>query len=90
MHAYYATDADVDNDLFFVIGRVDRTRADDRHLARTETAIRDQLSDRKPVMVELGLDALSFVSYTDRRLPMDSTQRFGIDEFEATLPHDSC
>jgi hypothetical protein len=86
MHAYYTTDEDVDNDLFFVIGSVDRTKVSEDQLEKTETTIRARLSVLKPVIVQLGLHALSFVAYTDRRLPKASTRQFNLDEFDATLP----
>jgi hypothetical protein len=79
LHKYHAHDTDEDNDAYFVVGRV---VLDPTDAARREAAlrkVRDLLSRRAPVEIEIDQQDLAFVSYVDTRLPRDSSEFLTLD-----------
>jgi hypothetical protein len=71
LHKYHASPEAVDNDLFFVLGRVVGGGAATRAgLAGVEEGLRALLSDRSPVDFELNRECLRLVAYSDAALPV--------------------
>lgn len=68
LHKYHATPDALDNDLFFVLGKFARERADAALCAEVEAAVRDWLSQH-PLELELGRSDLQLVHYLDPSLP---------------------
>ena len=85
LHKYHAFESDVDNDFYFVLGRVDRTRATQDAIVEAEMAMREQLANREPVIVDLDTRHLAVVAYDDATLPLESSRAFGLREAEDRL-----
>ncbi len=80
MHKYHAQPADVDNDLFMVIGQIDHGMANRELLDAAQSRLRSLLSEQRPVDIELGIANLAIVGYRDTRLPPSSCLRYTIEE----------
>ena len=76
LHKYHATDFDVDDDFYFVLGRVDARAVDASALGNTEAAMREQLAASEPIIVELGPQDLAVVAYEDPTLAPKSSRAF--------------
>ena len=73
LHKWQRRPNDVDNDFFFVLGRLTgAVPAEARQAA--ENDLRDQLSRREPLLLSLSRDSLSFVAYRDSQLPLASSR----------------
>jgi len=76
LHKYHADpERDADNDLFMVLGRIDRGRARTTEVAGVELEVRELLA-RTPTRVDVDREALSLVAYTDPTLPESACQRW--------------
>lgn len=82
LHKYHARDTDVDDDLFLVVGSLQRQN---QHLANAETALRDFMAHMPPVQVPLDLDALSLVQYENPQLPLGNVVRWSLDQARLNL-----
>jgi hypothetical protein len=69
LHAHHRTTADQDNDLYFRVGLIDSKRVDPAEIGELERQMRQELSRRPPLVMELTLADLSIVAYKDRTLP---------------------
>lgn len=78
LHKYHATDTDVDDDFYFVLGKVDTEEVEAIALADAELAMREQLATREPVIFELGPEDFSVVAYEDPMLPLESSRAFAL------------
>lgn len=78
LHKYHATNTDVDDDFYFVLGRVDAAGVEAIALANAELAMREQLAAREPVILELGPEDFSVVAYEDPALPLESSCAFAL------------
>lgn len=74
LHAYHASEADRDNDLFFRIGLIDRDAVSDEAVYDLEQRIRRYMSGEPPLILRIGLDDLHIALYEDERLPLDTTR----------------
>lgn len=72
LHKYHATPEASDNDFFFVLGRVDRSRLDEATLAAIADELRDLMA-RAPLELLVEPEDLTMVSYVDPSLPLDSS-----------------
>jgi hypothetical protein len=77
LHKYHARETDIDDDLFLVLGRVDRS-AHSVDVDAAQSTIRGLLSLADPVLFELDLPWLSMVRYSDPSLPRQSTQQVSL------------
>lgn len=76
LHKYHANPArDADNDLFLVLGRLDRSRPPAADVAAGELEARELLA-RTPTWVAIDRGALTLVAYSDARLPEGACQRW--------------
>ena len=81
LHKYHARDTDIDDDLFLVIGSLQRQDDPaDRHFETAEEALRELMASMPPVRVQLDVDALSLVQYQDPQLPLLNSVRRTLDE----------
>jgi hypothetical protein len=79
LHGYHQTLTAVDNDLFFRIGLVDRTRTSSGVVNRVVQKLRDTLAGiLAPVISQVTLNDLFVASYEDDKLPMASTQAWSL------------
>jgi hypothetical protein len=79
-HKWHTAAADVDNDCFFVLGRLDRDVIDGRVLEATAEAIRADLAATSHAIIDIDRDMLSFVGYLDSALPRATSRRYALDE----------
>ena len=85
LHKYHGSEGEVDNDFFFVLGQIERRERDHAAISKFQDKIRKYLSESKPVDLDLGLDALSFVAYEETTLAPDRACQFSLDDI-ATDP----
>jgi hypothetical protein len=83
LHKWHRKADDVDNDFFFVLGRLDGVLSEERRWA-TEQELREQLGRREPFLLPINRDALSFVAYRDPQLPLASSRIFRIASADLT------
>lgn len=68
LHKYHADADDHDNDLFLVLGRIDRSQPLGVHPEAVEVEVREWLA-RTPTSVAVDREALTLVAYSDPGLP---------------------
>jgi hypothetical protein len=73
LHKWHRCADDVDNDYFFVLGRINGAMPEELRLA-TENKLREQLSRRERLLLPIDRDALSFVAYREPQLPLASSR----------------
>ena len=76
-------EGEVDNDFYFVVGRVAST-LDEAMRQATELRIRDLIASSPPLLLRLTPQDLQFVSYTDRRLLRDDARVFPLKDTATT------
>lgn len=85
LHKYHALPADIDNDFFLVLGRINRDRVSDQVLREAQEQMRSYLGQR-PFFVPIDRNSLKLVAYDDTRLPWGSCSTFTLEEAEAVIP----
>lgn len=83
LHKYHRIDNDLDNDFFFVLGRVERNLVSEGQIQDTQHAMREKLAMREPVLVSVGREVLSFALYEDPQLPLGSTTSIPLTRAQA-------
>ncbi|HEY6723272.1 MAG TPA: hypothetical protein VI197_04545 [Polyangiaceae bacterium] len=79
LHKYHADPArDADNDLFLVLGQLDRSRLLATDITAVEREAREFLA-RTPTWVDIDRDALALVAYSDPRLPEAESQSWNAE-----------
>lgn len=78
LHAYHASETDVDNDFYLRLGQVNIDGLNEILARELNHKVRIWLS-QSPLMVDLVLHDLVVASYQDEMLPMRSTRQFSID-----------
>lgn len=76
LHRYHKSPNDIDNDYYFVIGRIDRASEEHTFVQEVEESIRDSLSKIQPLVISIEKGQCSIVNYTDTRLPLITTSSF--------------
>lgn len=84
LHTYHRVDTDIDNDFYFRIGLVPHLPLDDPHREQVEQAMRQFLSARKPVILDVTLSDVFIVSFEDNRLLPSSVQIWPISNTQVT------
>lgn len=84
LHKYHASEGEVDNDFFFVLGQIERRERNHAVASKVQGTIRDYLS-ANPVDFVCGAEALSLVAYEETTLAPGRTRQFSLDEI-ATDP----
>jgi hypothetical protein len=77
LHKYHGSPSDVDNDLFFALGRVEEITESERELA--QSSVRELLAKRDPIHVTLSDTQVSLVAYDDPQLPRSSSEQISIE-----------
>ena len=78
-HKRHDTEVDIDNDFYFVLGRIDRRVVTDKQVIAVEDNLRQLLVATDPITIEMGRSSLSIVGYLDKQLPMTTSCAFPID-----------
>jgi hypothetical protein len=81
LHKEHPTTHAVDDDYYFVLGRVDRRFANDTLLEDAAESIRGLLAS-EVTPITLSRNALSIVAYFDTQLPLGTSCRFSVTDGE--------
>ncbi len=83
LHKFHKCSEDIDNDFFFVIGRVDRSPQENEFdIQEAEYVLRAHLADLHPLSVQMGLAQLLVVGYLDKQLPLATSCWFKVDDLQ--------
>lgn len=82
VHKWHKQPADVDNDFFFVLGRVERSSISETQVRAVEEEIRVLLASLKDTIFPVDRDTLSIVGYVDAQLPTATSLAFAINDPE--------
>jgi hypothetical protein len=80
LHKWHKTESDIDDDLFFVLGRVNRESASDATIANAETHMRQFMTNANPITVNVNRSSLRIVCYVDTQLPLSTSHAHAIDD----------
>jgi hypothetical protein len=82
LHKYHQGEADVDNDLFMVLGRLRCERISPEEYTSVESCMRELLSSRQPLDFTIGVKTLSVVAYDDRSLPTSLSRMYPLSAIQ--------
>lgn len=85
LHKYHWNETDVDNDLFLVLGRVERKFVSEEKAETMQGALRQLLADQEPLDLEIRSEDISVVAYMDTQLPTASSVRYSLSEALASV-----
>lgn len=85
LHKYHASPNDIDNDFFFVLGRVRRAALREDAVRAVEAQLRAFLAAREPLVFEVRREHLALVTYRDPQLPPASCRAYPLDAAEARI-----
>jgi len=77
-HAYYKSPGDIDNDFYFVLGRIDASSLDPGRIAAAADGVRLLLSSVVGLEVPVSRETLSVVAYEDPELPLEGSRAFPV------------
>lgn len=80
LHKYHGRDDDIDNDFYFVLGRIDRNRMNEIVVQETQDEIRRFLATIDPLEIKLTREDLAVVGYTDTALPWNECRVFRLED----------
>jgi hypothetical protein len=80
LHKWHKKPSDVDNDFFFVLGRVNRKLLNEMQISNTEIKIRQLMAQSAPLIIEMTPSTLSLVCYSNYKLPRDSSVSYSIQD----------
>jgi hypothetical protein len=75
VHKYHKTEQDIDNDFFFVLGKLESSAETNGSRGTVSETIRAQIACIEPVYVDVAWEDLSLVAYLDDELPMATSVR---------------
>ena len=73
LHKWHRSSDDVDNDFFFVPGRISGSVPEEQR-ASVEQQVRELLAGHEPFLLPINRHTLSFVAYKHRELPLASSR----------------
>jgi hypothetical protein len=85
LHRYPAKPEDIDNDFYFVLGRVEKEKVTDTQLQSTQESMREYLARQKPINVKINRDHLKIVAYVNTKLPPSTTHDYSLEDAESSL-----
>jgi hypothetical protein len=78
LHKYHQKEGDVDNDLFLVLGRVNRAILSEEKSETIQDKLRQLLAKQGPLDLIIQPGDLSVVAYTDTQLPIGGSIRYSL------------
>lgn len=85
LHQYHRSSSDLDNDFFFVLGRVARSLLTECQVQDMQDALREKCAAMAPIRVTVGREFLSLALYEDPQLPWGCTESISLDKANAEL-----
>jgi len=80
LHKYHASEGEVDNDFFWVLGLIERRERDRTVASAVQETLRKHISESKAVDLVVDADAVSFVAYAETTLALGHTRQFSLQE----------
>jgi hypothetical protein len=85
LHAYHRAPTDIDNDLFFRIGRlIDQTSFTEKLRDALESEVRQFLSRQPPLIFDIRLEQVSIALYEEETLSPSSTRAWSLADPDLT------
>lgn len=84
LHTYHRVDTDIDNDFYFRIGLAPHLPLDDPRRGQVEQQMRQFLSAKEPVIIDVTLSKVFIVSFEDNKLLPSSAQIWPINNTQIT------
>lgn len=85
LHKYHKEEDDVDNDFFFVLGKVDPLAESTVTYGALSELIRVQMTGIEPVRIDVRTEDLSLVAYVNDELPLATSIKFSLESAEAHI-----
>jgi len=85
LHKYHENENNIDNDLFFVLGRIDRDSVPEKKAESIQDSMRELLSSRVPLHMLIEQERLSVVAYKDRQLPTSSSAEYSLTQAQESI-----
>jgi len=79
LHKYHRTSDAIDNDFYFVLGKLDSGASAAADLGAVADAIRARMANTDPLTLDVTTRDLSLVAYSDNELPLRTSVRFPIE-----------
>ena len=80
LHKYHTGPGAIDNDLYFVLGRIDSAMITEEKAVTAQQRVRKLLAAREPFDTQIGPAQISVVAYRDRQLPRSSSSAYTLAE----------
>jgi hypothetical protein len=80
LHKEHRKETDVDDDFYFVLGRVAQSETSPGKIDQVQQELRIFLSEVEPVLVTISRESLSIAAYLDTQLPLSSTRTFRVTD----------
>ena len=80
LHKWHQHPKDRDNDLYFVLGLLNRSKLGDDTIEDVENKLRNRFETLPPLELELSISDLQFVAYNDPTLPPDGSHTLPLSD----------
>lgn len=87
LHKWHKAESDIDNDFFFVLGRVNQDSVSEETVDNAATHMRHFMANADPITVNVNRTSLQIVCYSDTQLPISTSIAHAIDDLNFT-PND--
>ena len=85
LHKYHVSSNDIDNDFFFVLGRINRSKTSELTIQQTQEQMRTFLAIHDSLTIPLDRQHLAIVAYVDPKLPRETSRVYSLDEAERKI-----
>ena len=85
LHKYHATANDIDNDFFFVLGKINQSKVDENSLYKTQEIMRTFLMKNYDLSIPINRENMSIIAYADSMLPIDTSRVYKLDAAETRV-----
>lgn len=79
-HKWHRTDKDIDNDFYFVLGKINRETVDVKKVMEVEQKVKKFMTESDPLTLKVNAKTLAIACYENRELPRDSTVVYAITD----------
>ena len=80
LHKWHKTESAIDNDFFFVLGRINRNIVREDTIADTEANVRQFMASSDPIIVKVNAASMQIVCYSDAQLPLSTSRVHAIQD----------
>lgn len=72
-HKWHRTNNDIDNDFYFVLGKINREAVEVKKVTEVEQKAKEFMAASAPLTLKVNAKTIAIVCYESRELPLDST-----------------